>query len=281
MRRGRTPNPDVLCNSRVKFGAFCEYLARERPGEFDRVTSGHYARLLRAGGGGEGRAVEAAADGQDDAGNSSSTTTAASAAASAAAHWALRAGAAPGEAVLALTPDAVKDQTYFLAALSREQVALAMFPVAALPKARVRALAASARLPTVARPDSQGICFLGKVRFTEFVREHLGAWPGPLVAVTEEEEKEQRSGGGGGNGRQGRRRVVKQVVGSHEGFWFFTVGQRAGIRLPGGPWYVSRKDPRLNVVEVSRSRPGGGGGSEGEEEGIRAAGAASSSSSPS
>jgi len=206
LRRGRTPNPDVLCNSRVKFGAFCAYLERERPGEFDRVASGHYARLLRAGGGGTGGAGEGAAGGGGGgmgvdgapaaAGPSRSPADPDPDPAAASARWALRAGAAPGEPLLALSPDAVKDQTYFLAALSRAQVARAMFPVAALPKARVRALAAAARLPTRARPDSQGICFLGKVRFPEFVRERLGTWPGALVAVVgeddggEEEEEE-------------------------------------------------------------------------------------------
>jgi len=292
MRRGRTPNPDVLCNSRVKFGAFCAFLERERPGAFDRVASGHYARLLRAGEAG-GREAGGAADGQGEAGHeaaraeqaggdapaASAAAAAAAAAAASASRWAALAGAAPGEAVLALTPDAVKDQTYFLAALSRAQVERAMFPIAALPKARVRALARSARLPTSVRPDSQGICFLGKVRFPEFVREHLGAWPGPLVAVVDDEDEGEEGDGGeraDGEGRRRRRRRRRRsgrspsrprgrratVVGAHEGFWFYTVGQRAGIRLPGGPWYVSRKDPRLNVVEVSRSRPGGSGGDE-------------------
>jgi tRNA-specific 2-thiouridylase len=77
----------------------------------------------------------------------------------------------------------------------------------------VRSLAAAAGLATSGRKDSQGICFLGKVRFGEFVREHLGTWPGPLVEAE--------------NGA---------VVGLHEGYWFYTVGQRGGIKLPGGPW---------------------------------------------
>jgi tRNA-specific 2-thiouridylase len=295
IRRGRTPNPDVLCNSRVKFGAFCSYIERERPGEFDRVASGHYARLLRASAADEDEEVVWGSNGGDKGADSAGLARggqqqeddAASAAATAASAWARRAGAAPGEPVLALTPDAVKDQTYFLAALSRPQVARAMFPIAALPKARVRALAASAALPTCARPDSQGICFLGKVRFPEFVREHLGAWPGPLVAVEDDEEEEvveeERGGGGGANSRSvgagsssgntttTARPPRRVVVGAHEGYWFYTVGQRAGIRLPGGPWYVSRKDPRLNVVEVSRARPAAAAAVAAEAEGAGAA----------
>lgn len=77
----------------------------------------------------------------------------------------------------------------------------------------VRQWAAKLQLPNQARRDSQGICFLGKVRFSEFVREHLGTWPGPIV----EEETDD-------------------VVGHHDGFWFYTLGQRKGIYLSGGPW---------------------------------------------
>lgn len=80
-------------------------------------------------------------------------------------------------------------------------------------QAEVRKLAVAAALPNQARQDSQGICFLGKVRFSEFVREHLGTWHG---AFLEEETNE--------------------IVGYHEGFWFYTLGQRRGIPLSGGPW---------------------------------------------
>ncbi|KAK9843732.1 hypothetical protein WJX81_003952 [Elliptochloris bilobata] len=201
-RAGRTPNPDVLCNSRVKFGAFYEHLEARNAAPFDRIASGHYAQLLRLNSG-----SETSTSGSD-------------------------AGSSDGEpaALLALTRDAVKDQTYFLAGLSRQQLARAMFPLGPLTKAEVRRLAAEAGLPNQARPDSQGICFLGKVRFGEFLREHLGTWPGALV--------DEESGA---------------VLGLHDGFWFFTPGQRRGIGLPGGPWYVARKDAATNTVYVSRA----------------------------
>ncbi len=80
-------------------------------------------------------------------------------------------------------------------------------------QAEVRQLAAAAALPNQARRDSQGICFLGRVRFSEFVREHLGTWHGVFL--------EQETG---------------ELVGYHEGFWFYTLGQRKGIPLSGGPW---------------------------------------------
>lgn len=78
---------------------------------------------------------------------------------------------------------------------------------------QVRDLAVAAGLANSGRKDSQGICFLGKVKFSEFVKEHLGEWQGPLV--------EEETG---------------QLLGVHQGYWFYTVGQRGGIKLPGGPW---------------------------------------------
>jgi tRNA (5-methylaminomethyl-2-thiouridylate)-methyltransferase len=181
VRAGRTPNPDMLCNSRVKFGAFYEYLENNHADSFDRVASGHYASKT--------------ADG-----------------------------------LLKLTPDAIKDQTYFLANLSPEQLQKAMFPLGCFDKKTVRELATLADLPTKGRKDSQGICFLGKVKFDEFIKEHLGEWPGPLV--------EAETG---------------EVVGYHDGYWFYTVGQRKGIGLPGGPWFVVEKDATWNAVYISRS----------------------------
>ncbi|KAL4433737.1 hypothetical protein ABPG75_000178 [Micractinium tetrahymenae] len=237
IRQGRTPNPDMLCNSRVKFGAFYEYLEAQHGAAFDRVASGHYARLER-------KAAAAAAAGQPAAGQQAAAEPAAaagSAAAAAAAGATAAAGAAGGdegqlqqqqeeeEVRLALTPDAVKDQTYFLAHLSQRQLARTLFPLGHLTKPQVRALAAAADLPNKGRKDSQGICFLGKVRFSEFIREHLGEWPGPII----EEESDE-------------------VLGYHRGFWFHTVGQRKGVPLSGGPWYVTRKDPSTNAVYVSR-----------------------------
>ncbi|KAI7843379.1 hypothetical protein COHA_002977 [Chlorella ohadii] len=220
IRQGRTPNPDVLCNSRVKFGAFYEYLEQEHGAAFDRVASGHYARLERSPTPGPAEAA-AAAEAAGERGPQPAPL--------AQQQQQQQHGGEQQDVRLALTPDAVKDQTYFLAHLSQRQLARTLFPLGHLTKPQVRALAEAADLPNKARKDSQGICFLGKVKFSEFVREHLGEWPGPIV----EEETEE-------------------VVGYHRGFWFHTVGQRKGIPLSGGPWYVTRKDPSKNAVFVSR-----------------------------
>ena len=191
IREGRTPNPDMLCNSRVKFGAFYEYLDQKHEVKFDRVASGHYARVVR-----EPHP-------------------------SASSHPSVR---------LAMTPDAIKDQTYFLAHLSPRQLSKTMFPLGPLTKPEVRQLASLADLANKERKDSQGICFLGKVKFSEFVKEHLGEWQGLIV--------EHETG---------------KVLGMHQGYWFYTVGQRSGMKLGGGPWYVVKKDRDLNIVYASRS----------------------------
>ncbi len=142
-------------------------------------------------------------------------------------HYARLEGQGPDLRLLA-SPDPVKDQTYFLSHLSRVQLARALFPVGGLLKREVRDAARSLGLANSERPDSQGICFLGKVRYPEFVRAYLGERPGDIV--------EQESG---------------RVLGRHRGFWFHTIGQRAGLGLAGGPWYVAAKDTEANVVYVS------------------------------
>lgn len=125
--------------------------------------------------------------------------------------------------------DPFKDQTYFLSQLNQSQLSRALFPIGHLLKSEVRSLAAKYDLPNKDRKDSQGICFLGKIEFSEFIKHHLGVHHGDLV--------EHETG---------------TVVGQHEGFWYFTIGQRKGIGLSGGPWYVVAKDPVNNIVYISR-----------------------------
>lgn len=149
IRNGRTPNPDVLCNSRVKFGAFFEYL-NTHEAEFDRVASGHYARVDR---------INSRCD----------TETANEDVSGRFLHHACTESTQP-EVFLSLTPDTIKDQTYFLASLSQKQLQTVLFPLGSLTKAEVRDLAQRAQLPTMQRKDSQGICFLGKVKFNEFIK---------------------------------------------------------------------------------------------------------------
>ncbi len=178
--KGNTPNPDIMCNTFIKCGAFLEFLQGR---DFDKIATGHYAGVVCKN----------------------------------------------GRYYLQQTPDAIKDQTYFLARLSQEQLAWLLFPLADLTKLEVRALAHEFDVVNKDRKDSQGLCFLGKIKFRDFIKEHVGTKEGQLI--------EAETGA---------------VMGTHEGFWFYTLGQRQGLGLAGGPWYVVAKNPATNTVFISK-----------------------------
>lgn len=144
-------------------------------------------------------------------------------------HYATTLVGADGLTYLGTAPDPVKDQTDFLARITYAQLDHAMFPIGDLPKSRVRELAVEAKLPNAFRRDSQGICFLGNINYNDFIRRHLGEKPGAIVEL-----------------ETGRK------LGTHRGYWFHTIGQRKGLGLSGGPWYVVRKNIADNVIYVSQ-----------------------------
>lgn len=125
--------------------------------------------------------------------------------------------------------DPVKDQTDFLARITYDQLKHLIFPIGDMPKARVREIAIETHLPNALRKDSQGICFLGKINYNDFIRRHLGEKPGAIIEI-----------------ETGRK------LGEHRGYWFHTIGQRKGLGLSGGPWFVVRKNIHDNVIYVSR-----------------------------
>ena len=129
---------------------------------------------------------------------------------------------------LSTAVDSVKDQTDFLARISYDQLKHLMFPIGDLPKQRVREIAVETRMPNAYRKDSQGICFLGKINYNDFIRRHLGEKTGPIIEI-----------------ETGRK------LGEHHGYWFHTIGQRKGLGLSGGPWYVVKKNVHDNVIYVS------------------------------
>ncbi len=208
VRRGLTPNPDVMCNKLIKFGAFND----RRGKDYDRIATGHYARVEKASplplSQGEGERLQ-----QDAA-----------------------AAPLPGRGVgvrptvfLATAKDPVKDQTDFLSQLEYRQIEKLMFPIGGMMKSEVRAVAAQAGLPSATRKDSQGICFLGKINYNDFIRRYLGEREGKIVELE-----------------------TGRVLGTHKGYWFHTIGQRKGLYLSGGPWFVVRKDVEENVLYVSQ-----------------------------
>ena len=128
------------------------------------------------------------------------------------------------------SPDPVKDQSYFLSHLSQKQISKIIFPIGGMMKEEVRALAEKYDLPNKDRKDSQGICFLGKIKYSDFIRHYLGEKAGEI-----------------------REKETEEVLGTHKGFWFYTIGQRQGLGLSNGPWYVTGKDLEKNIIYVSSS----------------------------
>lgn len=132
------------------------------------------------------------------------------------------------------TPDPIKDQTYFLSNLKQSQLKKLIFPIGHLAKNEVRKLAQKFDLPNKSRKDSQGICFLGKVKYSEFIRHYLGEKKGDIINFD-----------------------TKEKMGEHEGFWYYTIGQRKGIGIggikdsTGKPFYVVDKDSKKNIIYVS------------------------------
>jgi len=134
-----------------------------------------------------------------------------------------------GKYLLKTSPDPIKDQTYFLAYLTQQQLSRALFPIGKFKKSEIRKLAEKYNLPTMARRDSQGICFLGQIKFKEFIKHHLGEIEGDIVVID--------SG---------------KVLGKHPGYYYYTIGQRSGLKLGGGPWFVVKKDVKKNIIYISK-----------------------------
>lgn len=201
VRKGLTPNPDVMCNKLIKFGAFDD----RRGHDYDRIATGHYART-------ECVNVLMSDCVSADAGKTQAIRQ------------------SSNQAIFLVTAkDPIKDQTDFLSQLSYKQIQKLMFPIGHLMKSEVRAIAHEAHLPSADRKDSQGICFLGKINYNDFIRRYLGEREGKIVELE-----------------------TGKVLGTHKGYWFHTIGQRKGLYLSGGPWFVVRKDIEENVLYVSQ-----------------------------
>jgi len=181
---GRTPNPDVLCNSEIKFSAFLDYALRLSA---DHIATGHYARVRR---------------GSED----------------------------PGRVELRKAADATKDQSYFLHRLTQRQLAPVLFPLGDIAKREVRAIAKREGIPTHAKKDSTGICFIGERPFRDFLARYLPRTPGPVVTPE------------------------GAVVGRHQGLAYYTLGQRQGLGIGGtrdgsdAPWFVAGKELQRNAL---------------------------------
>ncbi len=179
-RRGRTPNPDILCNKYIKFSRLVDF-GRERG--FDLYATGHYAAI----------------------------------------------GEYNGMKTIDRAADLNKDQTYFLAEISRDVIGHIVFPLGRITKPEVRAIAEKLNLNIARKKDSTGICFIGERDFRAFLSNYLPMKPGNIINV-----------------------VNHRIVGEHKGVLYYTVGQRKGLDIGGtGPYYVIGKDVERNELYVT------------------------------
>ena len=195
VRAGFTPNPDVMCNRLIKFGAFDE----KRGHDYDLIATGHYAQT---------EICPSPSEGGE--------------------HGSSPSGRLGEVKWLCTSPDPVKDQTDFLAQIHDWQLRKALFPIGHYMKDEVREMAEREHLVNAKRKDSQGICFLGKINYNDYIRRYLGENPGDVIEL-----------------ETGRR------IGEHRGLWFHTIGQRKGMGFSGGPWFVVKKDVAGNILYVS------------------------------
>lgn len=189
-QKGRTPNPDVMCNKEVKFGLFYDWAIQNG---FDYVATGHYSQIKNS-------------------------------------H-------------LITSVDTHKDQTYFLYLLNETQLPHILFPIGHLAKSEVRQQAQQRHIAVADKKDSVGICFIGDINVHQFLKDRLGENPGQVVDIK-------------GN-----------VVGQHQGLWFYTIGQRHGFTIQPKsmvpqsdgtqidkhnipPFYVINKIPEKNQLVV-------------------------------
>lgn len=178
-KNGRTPNPDVMCNRAIKFGAFWNKVKADGA---DYIATGHYAVNQVSG----------------------------------------------TNFQLSTSADKEKDQTYFLWTLTEADLSHTLFPVGNLEKTHVRTLALEAHLPNAVRPDSQGLCFLGHVDMHAFLKRYIREQKGVV------------------RNREG------VEVGTHDGAWFYTLGQRHGFSAQGGErMYVVEKNIEKNELVIA------------------------------
>jgi len=212
-KEGITPNPCVVCNKEIKFGLLLEKALKLGA---DFIATGHYARLRR------------------EIQNPKSKIL----------NYRYK---------LLKARDKEKDQSYFLWKLNQKQLRKTLFPVGNYARKEVEKLARKFKLPFTNVKKSVEICFIktpmiaedsphlpprpaqptGQGSVNDFLKKYLRPKPGPIA-------EQVRYG-------------VKKIIGRHKGLYFYTIGQRKGIGLPGGPYYVLGKDLKKNFLIVTKN----------------------------
>lgn len=222
--RGRTPNPDVLCNREIKFDVFLKIALSLGA---DYVATGHYCRkdtITK-----DGKEVHRLLAGKD--------------------------------------PN--KDQSYFLCQLSQDQLAKTLFPVGELLKPEVREIAKEQDLVTADKKDSQGLCFIGKVRLPEFLQQKLQPKQGDIIEISSGEEMYNKTKPDFDSKKEELAFLSSKykydvkdgkIVGKHQGAHYYTKGQRKGLAVGGTPepLFVIETDVETNVIYTGqgKSHPG-------------------------
>ncbi len=218
--KGRTPNPDVLCNREIKFDVFLKIALSLGA---DYVATGHYCRKETIEK--EGKQIHRLLSGRD----------------------------------------CNKDQSYFLCQLSQEQLAKTLFPIGDLLKPEVRVIAAQQDLITADKKDSQGLCFIGKVRLPEFLQQKLQPREGDIIEISSEEElyskkipdfKSKREELEFLSSKFEYTTRIGKVVGKHQGAHYYTKGQRKGLAVGGTPepLFVIETDVETNVIYAGQGK---------------------------
>lgn len=176
----RTPNPDVFCNSKIKFKVFLEYA---QSCGADYMATGHYVAKKQQG----------------------------------------------EHQLLLKAKDSNKDQSYFLYRLNQQQLQFSLFPLANFCKPEIRAIAQQIGLPNANKKDSVGICFVGNHRkFRKFLSQYLSDEPGDICCIN-----------------------TGKILGNHYGLSYYTIGQRQGLNINNGPWFVVQKNIKDNILLVA------------------------------
>ncbi|UKM64481.1 tRNA 2-thiouridine(34) synthase MnmA [Flavobacteriaceae bacterium GSB9] len=218
--KGRTPNPDVLCNREIKFDVFMN-IALELGADY--VATGHYCRK---------GTIEK--DGKE--------------------VYQLLSGV-----------DSNKDQSYFLCQLSQEQLSKSLFPIGELTKPEVRKIASNLDLVTAGKKDSQGLCFIGKVKLPDFLQQQLKPKEGVIVEISEDQEIFSKSTPHFDSEEDKLKYLSRKlqykiddgkIVGKHQGAHYFTKGQRKGLAVGGTvePLFVIDTDVEENVIYTGQGK---------------------------
>ena len=219
-KHGRTPNPDILCNREIKFDIFMK-IALDLGADF--VATGHYSRISREK---KGKVII---------------------------HK------------LISGVDRSKDQSYFLCQLNQKQLSKILFPIGNLKKTEVRKIANDIGLVNAEKKDSQGLCFVGKVKLPDFLMQKLKPKEGLIIEIDSSSDLYKKKEN---NSLTIKEKLIKGIrninykiddgreVGKHNGAFYFTIGQRKGLRVGGTnkPLFVLQTDVKNNIVYVGMGK---------------------------